>query len=372
MGERGGKQKSGVLICGAYGMRNAGDEAVLDAILAELRGIDPEMEITVLSRSPEETQARHGVRAIHSFGLRGVLRAMRSSALYVNGGGSLIQDVTSSRSLWYYLYTLAAAKRRGCRVMMYGCGVGPVGRPFNRKISGRIIDRYVDAVTLRSGHDLDALRALGVTRPEVTLATDPALSLPGAPAAETDALLRACGADPDKRYLCICVRRWPGVREKLPLFAAAAAYAREAHGLTPLILAVNRQEDVAAARELRELIAGESLLITEEMSTGQVVGLISRMEAVLSMRLHPLIFSASHSVPAAGVSYDPKVAAFLDDIGQTNYIAFDALTAPEQLTALIDAAACTSREALRRSAARLLSLERRNAETAEKLLRQQA
>ena len=57
------KQKSGVLICGAYGMRNAGDEAVLDAILAELRELDPDLDITVLSRSPEETQAHHGAVA---------------------------------------------------------------------------------------------------------------------------------------------------------------------------------------------------------------------------------------------------------------------------------------------------------------------
>lgn len=44
-------------------------------------------------------------------------------------GGSLMQDVTSTRSIWYYCYTLYAAKKRGCKVMMYGCGIGPINRP---------------------------------------------------------------------------------------------------------------------------------------------------------------------------------------------------------------------------------------------------
>ena len=112
--------RAGVLICGAYGMGNAGDEAILDAITAEMRSIDPLMPITVLSRDPEGAEARLDVDAIHTFNVPGFLRAMRRRRLYINGGGSLIQDVTSRRSLWFYLFTLRAARRCGCRVMMYG------------------------------------------------------------------------------------------------------------------------------------------------------------------------------------------------------------------------------------------------------------
>ena len=78
-----------------------------------------------LSRDPEGAEARLDVDAIHTFNVPGFLRAMRRRRLYINGGGSLIQDVTSRRSLWFYLFTLRAARRCGCRVMMYGCGIGP-------------------------------------------------------------------------------------------------------------------------------------------------------------------------------------------------------------------------------------------------------
>ena len=66
MSKAGEKQnnRSGVLICGAYGLGNAGDDAILEAIVHQMRTIDPDMPITVLSRRPEEPGARYGVKAI--------------------------------------------------------------------------------------------------------------------------------------------------------------------------------------------------------------------------------------------------------------------------------------------------------------------
>ena len=91
--------RRGVTICGAYGHGNTGDEAILEAIITQMRSIDPGIPITVLSRKPEETAALYGVEALHSFRIPDILRVMRRTKLFINGGGSLIQDVTSSRSL---------------------------------------------------------------------------------------------------------------------------------------------------------------------------------------------------------------------------------------------------------------------------------
>ena len=362
------KNKSGVLICGAYGMRNAGDEAVLDAILAELREIDPDMPVAVLSRSPADTEEHHGVRAIHSFALPAMWRAMRSSALFINGGGSLVQDVTSTRSLWYYLYTLVAAKNRGCRVMMYGCGVGPVSHPGNRRLAGRTIDRYVDAITLREKQSLTTLRELGVRRPDIAVAAEPALSLAASGDAELDALFEKLGLDPKGRYFCVCVRRWPGMEQKRELFAAAADYAHARYGLTPLILSVNPRQDVESAEQVYALVQTPAALVTAPLEVPELIGFLARMEALLAMRLHALIFAASRAVPLIGVSYDPKVASFLDYIDQNNYIDFAELSEPEQLYAMIDAALQMDRPALEAATERLRAVERRNVETARRLL----
>ena len=61
------------------------------------------------------------------------------------------------------------------------------------------------------------------------------------------------------------------------------------------------------------------------------------MKAVVSMRLHALIFAFGQGVPLAGVVYDPKVSGFLDYLGQKNYVNLDGLSA-ETLIRLLDAA----------------------------------
>ena len=45
-------QKEGVLICGAYGNGNVGDETILKAILQQLRDRDPDLPVCVMSKTP--------------------------------------------------------------------------------------------------------------------------------------------------------------------------------------------------------------------------------------------------------------------------------------------------------------------------------
>ena len=361
-------QRSGVLICGAYGMSNAGDEAILEAILTEMRSIDPDMPITVLSRTPEATARKHGVASLHMFDLFGFLKAMGRCRLYINGGGSLIQDVTSTRSLWYYLYTLRAAKRRGCKVMMYGCGIGPVNRPLNRRLAGRVIDRNVDAITLRGKRSLDELQAFGVTKPEIVSAADPALFLPSASAEAVDAAMEQLGLEPKGSYFGLCVRRWNGVERKAHLFAAAADYAYEKYGMQPVLLMVNSEQDRAVTEQVQAQIRVPSAAAEGQMSLETLAGVIGRMRCVMAMRLHVLIFAASRAVPLSAVAYDPKVASFLEDLGESNMVDFEALETPEQLYALIDAAATADRAALEEATARIMAQESRNVEIARRLL----
>ena len=360
--------RCGVLICGAYGMKNAGDEAILEAIVSEMRSIDGDMPVTVMSRRAKETAVARGVNTIYTFDLPRFWRTLRRSELYINGGGSLLQDVTSTRSLWYYLFTLHMAKRCGCKVMMYGCGVGPVRNAFNRKIAGKTVEKCVDAVTLREENSLEELKAFGVSAPEILIASDPALFLSPAPDGEVDALLRSLDMAPDGNYICFCLRRWSGIREKLELFAAAADYAWNTYGLHPVLLSVNPAQDDRVAEALRERITVPCTLVCRPMETPEMIGFIGRMRAVLAMRLHVLIFAASRSVPLAAVSYDPKVSAFLDYLDQTNYTEYTALTDKAQLFALVDSAATANRDALRASTQRIMAIESRNGETARRLL----
>ena len=367
--EREARGRSGVVICGAYGMGNSGDEAILDAIVAEMRAIDPLMPLTVMTRDPAGASARLGLTAVHTFNFPRFLAVMRRRALYINGGGSLIQDVTSRRSLWYYLFTLRAAKRLGCKVMMYGCGIGPVKRPGGVERTRRVLNSCVDAITLREPDSIEELARFGVTKPEIILASDPALTLPSAPAEEVDAALEAAGAAPGGKYICFALRLWPGFGEKAGVFAAAARHAHETYGLTPVFLPINHLDDGQAAALVAEKLGDTPhVLLPGPMSSALVIGLMSRMQVVVSMRLHGLIFAAGQGVPLIGVSYDPKVTAFLRCV-DAGCVPLEGLEEGE-LCRLIDGAAARSGDAaaLEENVRKLRAIEHRSMETAARLL----
>ena len=358
-----------MLICGAYGMGNAGDEAILDALVAEMRGIDPLMPVSVLSRDPEGASARLDVESAHTFNVPRVLSLMKRRRLYINGGGSLIQDVTSRRSLWYYLFTLRAAKARGCRVMMYGCGIGPVTRESGVESARKTLNGCVDVITLREPDSVEELARFGVDRPEIILAADPALTLLPASADEVDEALSAVGADPAGRYAGFALRLWPGFAEKAGAIAECARYVYEKHGLTPVFIPINHKNDSDAAQTVAALIPDvPHVLMPGPLPSALAIGVLGRMEIAVSMRLHGLIFAAGQGTPVVGVSYDPKVTAFLRCIDGECVDLADATG--ETLCALAGRALAkrADPEALRESVRRLRELEGRNTAAAAGLL----
>lgn len=363
------RDRDGVVICGAYGRGNAGDDAILEAILQEMRSIDPDMPVTVLSKDPRSTRLSYRVRAVHRSNILAWRRAMGHAKLYINGGGSLIQDVTSRRSLWFYLHNIQTAKRRGCKVQMYGCGIGPVTRESHRKLAARVLNANVDVITLREPDSLEELRAMGVTKPEILLTADPALTLRRAGEDETDSVLLRAGIPPHGKYLCFALRKWRGFEEKAPLFAAAAQYAYDTYGLTAVFTAVEKHQDPIANQLAARGLTAPHYFLDDAGTSGTIIGALSRMEAVVSMRLHALIFAAGQGIPLAGVVYDPKVSAFLRYIGQELFTDLDALT-EENLREMIDRAVAQASHPEAQAAAvlRLQDMERKNVEVARRLL----
>ena len=361
--------RDGVVICGAYGRGNAGDDAILEAILQEMRSIDPDMPVLVLSKDPKSTRLAYRVQAVHRSNFPAWLRAMRRAKLYINGGGSLIQDVTSRRSLWFYLHNISAAKKAGCRVQMYGCGIGPVTRENHRRLAARVLNANVDVITLREPDSREELRLMGVTKPEILLTADPALTLRRASDDEIDSVMLRAGIPPHGKYICFALRQWKGFEEKAPLFGAAAQYAYDTYGLTPVFTAVEKHLDPVAHRLAAKSLTTPHYFLDDAGGAGTIIGSLSRMEVVVSMRLHALIFAAGQGIPLAGVVYDPKVSAFLKYIGQELFVDLDALT-EEGLRHMIDQAVGQSRRPEDQAAAvrRLQELEQQNVAVARRLL----
>ncbi len=362
-------KKQGVVICGAYGRGNAGDEAILEAIVGEMRSIDRDMPICVMSRRPKETALKHRVRSVYTFNYPKYHAAMKRSKLYINGGGSLIQDITSSRSLLFYLSTLRSAKRAGCRVQMYGCGFGPIIHEKHRDLSAKYINRYVDVITLREDDSYREMADMGVARDKIVLSADPALTLKSAPANMIDSAFVRSGIPIDGNYICFTLRRWQGFNRKVDDFAAAAEYAYRVHGLTPVFVPIEPKVDITAAKQVMEKLTVPCYLAETGGSSGIIIGVYSRMKVVLSMRLHGLVFASSQGIPLVGAVYDKKVSSFLKYIGQRLFCDLDAVTA-NKLCSFIDEAVAlgNDRSAILSAVQSLREIESRNTRQAARLL----
>ena len=125
-----------IVISGYYGSKNAGDEAMLAAMLEVLKDRSQKLHITVISSNPKDTEERHGVQAISWLSGKKIFSAIWKADLLISGGGSLLQNVTSRRSLYYYLVIISLALLLRKRVMLYAQGIGPIlGRCANMVMS---------------------------------------------------------------------------------------------------------------------------------------------------------------------------------------------------------------------------------------------
>ena len=361
-------ERESIMICGAYGRGNAGDDAILEAIVQEMRALDPERTICVMSRRPQETRLTYRTGAVYTFNIFSILRRFRHAALYINGGGTLMQDVTSTRSIWYYCYTLRAAKKRGCKVMMYGCGIGPINRAGNRKMAAKTIEGSVDRITLRDENSRQELARMGVTRPDIRVSADPTIILDAAPYEVVSLAMEQSGIDPNGRYIGFGLRNWKGLDAALPAIAAAADYAYEKHGLTPVFVPIEFPSDLTPAERVGALLHCPWHAVRTRQPIEVTIGILARMKTVVGIRLHSLMFSAGQGVPVVGMSYDIKVDSFLKYIGSSTCLQLREVKADE-LCSLIDK--CLSGaldEEVRRNAKLLRQREHENVRGAAVLL----
>ncbi len=298
-----------ILISGYYGFGNTGDESLLYAIVSALREREPDIGITVLSASPKLTKKHFNVNSINRINYFAISREMRRASLLISGGGSLLQNATSRKSLAYYLWILRLAKRRGLKIMLYSNGIGPItGERDRKKAAAAVLD--ADIVTLREPASLSELNDMGVQSDRITLSADPAISLEKCEEARTEYLLANLGLN-GKKLLAVSLREHSSLDTESFIKETAAAIDSfcERHALTPLLIPMQEKRDLEICRSVAERCNGAITL--PPLSAKELIGLLGRCEFVVGMRLHLLIYALCAGVGVAGISYDPKIDALM-------------------------------------------------------------
>jgi polysaccharide pyruvyl transferase CsaB len=290
---------------------------VLAGLLAELRLRRPDLRPVVLSRDPAATRVLHGVDAApRSPGA--VWATLAGARLLISGGGSLVQDVTSARSALYYLGTILAASWRGVPVAVVGQGIGPLRRPWIRRIT-RVAFDGARVISVRDAGSVGMLADLGVARP-IHQGADLALLMPPPSPDRVHALVARAGLDGAKALIGVAIRPWPGLLDPQAVGQLLGRFAA-AHGAAIGVLVFDRVRDQAVSRALTAACGGR---IVEVESPADLLGVTGALDLVLGVRLHALIFGASQSTPMVGMAYDPKVTAFMSGLGLPDLAPVDA------------------------------------------------
>ena len=306
-----------IAISGYYGFDNLGDEAVLFSMLQSLRREIPGLEITVLSNNPSATSREYGVEAVNRWNTRQVADALLRSELLLSGGGSLLQDVTGGKSLFYYLGVIWLARLLRRPVMYYAQGIGPVNTPAGRRLVG-MTTQGVRAVTVRDGESLIDLRAMGVQR-AVEVTADPVLGLhPGdISLAEGAGILARYGIISGSPVVGIAVRPIPGRSTwETRLVQTCDNLARL--GMQVVFIPMHTPGDLVLSQKLGAAMLEPHVIIDEKLNVSQMLSLVGNLDLLIGMRLHALIFAAINGVPPLGIVYDPKVERFLNLLGIPN------------------------------------------------------
>lgn len=284
---------SKILLSGYYGFNNLGDEALLQGLIHELKD---KHRLTILSAQPQQSRAVHKQRAQHRYWA--LLPALLQHDSLISGGGSLLQDKSSRRSLQYYLGLIRLAKYLGKKVIVYGQSIGPLSQWGKQQLCQVLQDV---AIAVRDEASQKLLASWGI---KAARCADTALLLEPPPIRKPKAttLLK-------ETILLIPRAGYPALSHSLIAFAQnyQASNPRVSYAIMPF----QPHEDSSEVRRLRTALPHASYL--EPSSPQHALEHFGQAHYILSGRLHGAILAALAERPCVAFAYDPKVTAFCQE-----------------------------------------------------------
>lgn len=292
-------QKTRAVICGYYGQGNSGDEALL---LSLLQMLPPQVTPVVLSANPKQTSERLRVESHPNRNLVSLLKTLQQSDVFLWGGGSLIQDMTSLASPLYYNGLMAMAQQFGLKTIAWAQGIGPINSPINRAITKKVL-KNCDAVSVRDGASAKLVSDWEIP---VLIAPDPVWAL-------ESKQVGTIGSLPAPR-VALCLRPHTELTQRRldNLIKAVIAF-QKATDVFILLVPFQPSQDLPLARYVSSQLSGPHEIICLE-DPQQLKGLFRGVEMTIGMRLHSLIMAAAESSRTVALSYDPKVTQLMKEL----------------------------------------------------------
>ena len=304
-----------VLLCGYYGYGNLGDDALLRASVRRAQETFPGCGIVALTHGGSRDAWKFGISCIRRNRPLAVMRAIRHAKVVVFGGGTLLQDVTSRRSLRYYTFLLRYAKRRGVPCELWANGIGMLTRRGSERCVFRALMacRYVSLRDERSFHIAERMMRTSPSKP--VREEDLAIKTPSSSPSRVSYLWDRFGRPKNKGAIGVALKGGAprGVLRAMKRWLCGLC----AEGYTLYFVSMYPREDDALTDALCKELGGVRL---RGVGAGDLVGLFGGCEAVCSMRLHALVFAAVAGTPFVGFGTDEKIEGFCREHGGVYYL----------------------------------------------------
>lgn len=275
------------VVSGYIGFDNFGDEAIARSLVERLKKSGAE-SITLISSNPQKTKKMHQV---NSCGMFDFIKPIMQSDVLISGGGSLLQDVTSLKSLIYYLSVIYTAYLFGKKVEIFAQGIGPVNSKLGQFFT-KFALKFASKISVRDTKSQELLKEWGI---ESELVKDPILELE-LPKSEKQGKVG------------VQLREFKGLNNEF-LIRLKNELKKRFFDKQIVIFSLQDKIDLEISSAFNEMLKQEGLNseLKYDLSIDSAIDLITNLEYLIAMRFHANVIGIKSGVKTLAVNYDPKV-----------------------------------------------------------------
>jgi polysaccharide pyruvyl transferase WcaK-like protein len=304
-----------IIVYGAYGSGNIGDEATLDVLLEHFTKVAPESRIVVFSADPKETEIIHSVKSSRP----SLLAIIKADTL-------IIEDLDTV----FKFFAGFLGRVLGKKVIYYAVGAPKLTLLMKMMIP---LALNVNEICVRDVYSKKMFERYGLRR-GIRVVPDPALQLKPIEKSQAKQILETQGVDVDQFLVGLSLRysRTEELDNQVKQVMASIVnwLVKERNAEIVFIpMCKHRRakldKDELFGEELRRLInAPDRFTILRGVGAPrEIKGIFSVMNICIGMRLHSAVFAYSVGVSYIGlvtgwVGYDEKILSFMKSFCKQN------------------------------------------------------
>ncbi len=292
-------KKPCVAICGYYGYGNIGDDIILKSACKMLKeDICP--EIYVIGADLSGSKQKGDVSYICRRDLFKVLLCLKKCGIFMLGGGNLLQNQTSNRSLIYYGSMARIARFLGARCVLFSSGIGELYGEWARRFAEKTLS-LCELVVFRTDKDLHKLPSKAS---ESVVASD--LGFLYSPNVATS-------QPTQEKYFVVAIREPKSDRASfIKSFVYSINKISSDTGFVPYFVAMHPKKDEKISKEAAHQCNGATLY--SKIEALEFLEILQGAQFSIGMRLHSTIMSVKNCIPHVCIPYDAKCSDMISHI----------------------------------------------------------